>query len=64
MSNTKSLAKNIRTKKLGLIIRNARQVYAKSAEECAQAMGVSTDTFQSYESGIVSPSLPEIELLA
>jgi len=64
MSNTKSLAKNIRSKKLGLIIRNARQVHKKSSEECAQAMGISTETYLSYENGIVSPSLPEIELLA
>ena len=54
----------IRTKKLGVLIRDARQVMGKSPEDCARAMGVTTDTLQSYEYGDQSPSLPELELLA
>jgi len=54
----------IRAKKLGVLIRDARQVTCKSAEECATAMGVSNEIFNSYELGEKTPSLPELELLA
>jgi transcriptional regulator with XRE-family HTH domain len=58
------LMMTIRTKKLGVLIRDARQVTGKSLEECAHAVGVSPARFESYELGLESPSLPEIELLA
>lgn len=54
----------IRTKKLGVLLRDARQVAGKSLEDCARAMGVSAEVLQSYEYGEQSPSLPELELLA
>lgn len=54
----------IRAKKLGVLIRDARLAAGKSAEECAQALGVPVSTFESYEFGRTSPSLPQIELLA
>ena len=54
----------LRTKKLGVLIRDARQSARRTPEECAKAMGVSRNTFRSYEEGKHAPSLPELELLA
>ena len=54
----------LRTKKLGVLIRDARQTARRTPEECARAMGVSKGVFRSYEDGKHAPSLPELELLA
>jgi transcriptional regulator with XRE-family HTH domain len=54
----------LRTKKLGVLIRDARQSARRTPEECAKAIGVSRNTFRSYEEGKHAPSLPELELLA
>jgi transcriptional regulator with XRE-family HTH domain len=54
----------IRTKKLGVLIRDARLATGKSLEECAQAIGVTPDRFEGYELGVEPPSLPELEILA
>ncbi|HEX8992391.1 MAG TPA: helix-turn-helix transcriptional regulator [Anaerolineales bacterium] len=54
----------LRTKKLGVLIRDARQTARRTPEECAKAMGVSRSVFRSYEEGEHAPSLPELELLA
>ncbi len=54
----------IRSKKLGVLIQGARLAYEKSTEECAEALGISTEQFGSYERGAASPSLPELEALA
>lgn len=58
------MAITIRTKKLGVLIRNARRELGKSPEECAQAIKASPDGFEEYEMGEKAPSLPEIEALA
>jgi transcriptional regulator with XRE-family HTH domain len=54
----------IRTKKLGVLIRDARLATGKSLDECAQAVGVTPDRFEGYELGVEPPSLPELEILA
>lgn len=54
----------LRTKKLGVLIRDARLSARRSPEECAKAMGVTKGVFRSYEEGRRAPSLPELELLA
>jgi transcriptional regulator with XRE-family HTH domain len=54
----------LRTKKLGVLIRDARLAGRNSPEECARAMGVTKRVFRSYEEGKRAPSLPELELLA
>lgn len=54
----------IRTKKLGVLMRDARQAFGKSLEECAQALGISVIQLEAYELGQSSPSLPELEMLA
>ena len=58
------LANSIRSKKLGVLIRDSRLSHNKTVGECAMAIGVSPETFEDYELGEQSPSLPEAELLA
>ena len=53
----------IRTKKLGLLIRDARLTARRSAQECAEAIGVKKALCRSYEEGRKAPSLPELEAL-
>ena len=54
----------LRTKKLGVLIRDARLAARRSPEECARAMGVSRGMLRAYEEGRRAPSLPELESLA
>lgn len=54
----------LRTKKLGVLIRDARQAARRSPEECARAMGITRGALRSYEEGNRAPSLPELEVLA
>lgn len=55
---------NIRTKKLGLLMMDARLKSRRTVEECAQIMGVQPDEYQNFEGGVISPSLPQIEAFA
>lgn len=54
----------IRTRKLGVLIRDAREIARKSVSETARAIGISPAYLRAYEEGRRSPSLPEIEVLA
>jgi transcriptional regulator with XRE-family HTH domain len=54
----------LRTKKLGLLIRDARMAERRSIKECADAIGVKPGLFRAYEEGQHAPSLPELETLA
>ncbi len=53
----------IRTKKLGVLIRDARLAARRTVHECAEAIGVRKGVFREYEEGLRSPSLPELEIL-
>lgn len=53
----------IRTKKLGVLIRDARLAARRKLPECAQAIGVKNGIFRAYEDGRKAPSLPELEAL-
>ncbi len=53
----------IRTKKLGVLIRDARLASRRTLDECAQAIGVTRGIFKAYEEGRRAPSLPELEIL-
>ena len=53
----------IRTKKLGVLIRDARLAARRSVQECADALGIRKSTFSTYEEGTKAPSLPELETL-
>ncbi len=60
----KPTAISLRTKKLGVLIQDARLACGKSVVECARAIGVPAEDFIAYELGEKAPSLPEVELLA
>ncbi|MCA9911938.1 MAG: transcriptional regulator, partial [Anaerolineae bacterium] len=54
----------LRAKMLGVLIRDARASAARTVQECARLLGVSVETFESWEFGDDVPSLPQLELLA
>ena len=54
----------LRARILGVLIRDARQAAALSAEACAECAGVTAETLEAWELGRAMPSLPELELLA
>jgi transcriptional regulator with XRE-family HTH domain len=51
----------LRMKKLGLLMYDVRTSSNISIEECADQMGVSPSTYEDYETGTQSPSLPTLE---
>jgi transcriptional regulator with XRE-family HTH domain len=53
-----------RSKQLGVLIREARLAARKTLSKCAHLAGVESETLQSWEAGLTTPSLPELELLA
>jgi len=53
----------LRTKKLGVLIRDARLSARRSLQESAQAIGVPRGVLRAYEEGRRAPSLPELEVL-
>lgn len=53
----------IRTKKLGVLIRDARLTVRRTVQECAEALGIRPSVFRAYEEGLKAPSLPELETL-
>lgn len=53
----------IRTKKLGVLIRDARLTARRTVQECAEALGIRPSMFRAYEEGLKAPSLPELETL-
>jgi transcriptional regulator with XRE-family HTH domain len=53
----------IRSKTLGLLIRDARTAARRSVTECAQAIGIKPGLFRAYEEGRRALSLPELEAL-
>ncbi|NJD60622.1 MAG: hypothetical protein C3F13_05410 [Anaerolineales bacterium] len=58
------ILKIIRAKKLGILMRDAREKSGKSVEVCAAALGISNDELAAVESGERPPTLPELEILA
>lgn len=54
----------LRTRKLGVLIRDARTASRKSLTECAASIGITPATLRAYEEGRKSLSLPELEVLS
>lgn len=54
----------LRTKKIGLLLKDARMVARYTPEECASALGIPLVEYQDFENGTCAPSLPELEILA
>lgn len=61
-NNSKTI--KLRQKKLGVLIKDARLSVEKTPKECAQIMHVTETRYLDYEYGVVSPSLPELEVFA
>jgi transcriptional regulator with XRE-family HTH domain len=55
---------NLRSRKLGVLIRDARLAARKTIPECAHTVGVTAGIFRAWEEGRRSPSLPELEVLS
>ncbi|MCC6148122.1 MAG: helix-turn-helix transcriptional regulator [Anaerolineaceae bacterium] len=64
MTNKNETRLKLRTKKIALLLQDARIFTRYSPEKCAIFLGISEEQYLSYESGGQSPSLPELELLA
>jgi len=62
--NKHQMMMQIRKKKLGLLIADARLAVNREYEECAQIMGVTINEFNQFETGEAAPSLPQLETLA
>lgn len=54
----------LKAKTIGTLLRDARQSCGRSLEECAAAIGVSTQQYEAFELGEQMISLPELELAA
>ena len=54
----------LRSRKLGVLIRDARLLARKTLPECAQLVGVTNGILRAWEEGRKAPSLPELEVLA
>jgi len=63
MSNN-TLAFAVRSKILGVLLKDARQASGKTVKECADVLGCSVSAFNAYEAGKRSLSLPQLELVA
>lgn len=61
---TDPIGVTLRAKIVGTLIRDARLTADKQIKDCAQAIGVSTETFEAYELGKKPISLPELEGIA
>lgn len=62
--NKKQQLIQLRTRKLGVLIYDARLTSHRGVEECSAAIGIPTKQYKSYESGQRAPSLPELEALS
>lgn len=63
MDNQRQLLQ-IRKRKLGVLIVDARMASRATVEECAEAVGATVEEYKAFETGANSPSLPQVELLA
>jgi transcriptional regulator with XRE-family HTH domain len=63
MSDTQEIAQ-IRNKIMGALVADARASSGRSAQECAEILGISEASYADLESGQVTPALPQLEVLA
>lgn len=54
----------LRAKMLGVLMRDARLNAARTEADCANIFGINVETFQAWEFGDISPSMPQLEVLA
>lgn len=53
----------LRNRIIGVLLRDARRRDGRTKAECAEALGVSTETIEAFEEGREPVSLPELEVL-
>ncbi|MBW6473409.1 MAG: helix-turn-helix domain-containing protein [Anaerolineaceae bacterium] len=63
MKNNK-LYVQIRSKKLGILLMDARLSKKSSVHDISKQTGIAEDRLKQFENGSISPSLPELEILA
>jgi transcriptional regulator with XRE-family HTH domain len=61
---TNPIRNQIQSKRLGLLLKDARLTSGKSLKQCADAMDATPHRLKSFESGVLTPSLPELEAFA
>lgn len=57
-------ALSLRTKKIGILMMDARKTARQTVEACAQVMQVTPAEYKEFEFGTKMPSLPQLEVLA
>lgn len=57
-------AYRLRAKMMGVLLRDARTSAARTIDDCARLLHVTSQQMESWEFGDDSPSLPQLELLA
>lgn len=62
--DARSLRRLIRSKRLGVLLRDARLAAGKTLRACAEAVGLTTSRLRAYEEGRQAPTLPELAVLA
>ncbi len=62
--STLQKALTLRTKKIGILMMDARRMARQSEAACASVMNVSLDQYRQFETGQEMPSLPQLEVLA
>jgi len=55
---------NLRSRKLGVLIRDSRLAARMTLPQCSRTTGVTPGIFRAWEEGRRSPSLPELEVLS
>lgn len=62
--NNKRQVIQLRRRKLAALIYDSRLAARRTLEECAEALVISPQEYQELESGTLSPTLPQLEILA
>lgn len=58
------MMRQLRNKKIGALLKDARLASSRSVMECARFLSISTDEYQAFEKGQDAPSVPQLEALA
>lgn len=62
--STLQKALSLRTKKIGILMMDARKSARQTEAACARVLQVSPEEYKSFELGEVMPTLPQLEVLA
>lgn len=54
----------VKNRILGVLLRDAREAAGRSMDDCGSLLGIPANVYESFELGVQSPSLPQLEILA